>query len=180
MNKMYILVGVPGCGKSTWVKENLEENTVVVCKDAFRSMLRIDYEFNPLYEILVELLQNAAIAAAVKNGFNIIVDGTNIKKSKRDILKEIVKGLSSDYKIIYVVFKNTDTLNRRMNEPRGYSREKWNAIIQGMIESMEWPEEDECDEYLSFVDIEMGKKLKVPNDEYLSFVDAKMANLFEI
>jgi len=138
---MYILIGVPGCGKSTWSKENINEDTVVICKDAFRSMLRINYEYNMKYEPIVHDLQTAAITSAVKNGLDIIVDEVNIKKSKRDVLKELVPG----YEIIYVVFKNTDTLDRRMNDSRGYSREEWDAVIQGMIKSMEWPEADECD-----------------------------------
>jgi len=141
MNKMYILIGIPGCGKSTWSKENINENTVVICKDAFRSMLRIDYKYNKKYEPIVHDLQTAAIISAANNELDIIVDEVNINKAKRDKLKEIVP----DYEIVYVVFKNTDTLDRRMNEPRGYTREEWNEVIQGMIESMEWPETDECD-----------------------------------
>lgn len=144
MSKMYIMIGVPGCGKSTWSKEIIDENTVVVCKDAFRSMLRIDYEYNMKYEPIVHDLQTAAIASAVENGLNIIVDEVNINKAKRDVLKELVPG----YEISYVVFKNTDTLDRRMNEPRGYSREEWDEVIKGMIKSMEWPETDECDELM--------------------------------
>ena len=154
MSKMYILIGVPGCGKSTWCKENIDEKTVVVCKDAFRSMLRIDYEYNLRYEPIVHDLQTAAIASAVMNGLDIIVDETNIKKHKRDVLKKLVptifnQGCYTGYDIIYVVFKNTDTLDRRMNEPRGYTREQWDEVIKGMIASMEWPTENECDELLT-------------------------------
>lgn len=141
MNKMYIMIGVPGCGKSTWSRENINENTVVICKDAFRSMLRIDYEYNMKYEPIVHDLQTAAITSAAKNGLNIIVDEVNVNKYKRYLLKKLVP----DYEITYVVFKNTDTLDRRMNEPRGYSREEWDEVIKGMIDSMEWPSEEECD-----------------------------------
>ena len=26
MNNLYVLCGIPGCGKSTWVKNRMEEN----------------------------------------------------------------------------------------------------------------------------------------------------------
>jgi len=147
---MYILIGVPGCGKSTWAKENIDEDTVVVCKDAFRSMLRMNYEFNSKYEPIVKSLQEEAIFCASLNGLNIIVDETNIKKSKREKLKKLVEPtcFTPGYKIVYVVFRDTDTLDRRMNEPRGYSREEWDEVIKGMIKSMEWPKAEECDELI--------------------------------
>ena len=149
MNKMYILIGVPGCGKSTWAKDNIDKETVVVCKDAFRNMLRINYEFNPRYEKIVKDLQKAAIISAVVNGFNIIVDETNIKKSKRHDLKLLLEeDYFATYEVVYVVFRDTNTIDRRMKESRGYSREEWEEVIRGMVKDMEWPEAEECDEII--------------------------------
>ena len=41
MSTLYVMCGVPGCGKSTWCKNNVPEDAVYVSRDEVRfSMLK--------------------------------------------------------------------------------------------------------------------------------------------
>ena len=150
MNKLYIMIGVPGAGKSTWIKHYFAAaatKTAVISKDCIRYMIwGENYVFSELTEPLVKDITRESIKCAVDNGFNIIIDETNIRKACRESIKELV---TDEYEIIYVVFRNTDTLDRRMINPKGYSRDEWDAVIKGMVNSMEWPGEKECDRLIN-------------------------------
>ena len=40
-NKAYIMTGLPGSGKSTWIKQNIEDKVVVISKDLIRQDMGI-------------------------------------------------------------------------------------------------------------------------------------------
>lgn len=88
--KLYILVGVPGSGKSTYANKYLKNsNTVVLSSDELRLEMFGDVNdqahnqlvFNELFKRMRKLL----IA-----GNNVVVDATNINKSIRyNVLKQV-------------------------------------------------------------------------------------------
>jgi tRNA uridine 5-carbamoylmethylation protein Kti12 len=162
---VYILIGLPGSGKSTWTKEKVKENEhcVVVSRDSFRNMIKGDeYTFNFRYEPFIKDSTSKTIQSALKHGLDVIVDETHIKADRR---KEIIKtvreyeesyGLINDNygrtKIVYVWFTETEkNLDNRMNEARGYNRSKWEMVINGMKKSFEKPTDEE--EYDELVEI---------------------------
>lgn len=78
---VYVLVGIPGSGKSTWAAtEAPHRNAVIVSRDAIRAMLTGsdkkmagDAEF----EELVTQIENESVALAIRRGRNVILDATN-------------------------------------------------------------------------------------------------------
>jgi len=76
-----ILVGIPGSGKSTWAKQQIIEhpNTIRVNRDDFRLMLKNNQVVDYKVEKLINKLQRVTIIEGLKNGFNVIVDNTNLK-----------------------------------------------------------------------------------------------------
>jgi predicted kinase len=134
------MIGVPGSGKSTWIKNN-NTNAVIISKDDIRTMLWGYYVYDSKTEPLVSDIASKAILSAVSRGFDIIVDETNICREKRLKLAEMASG----YEVVYVVFRNTDTLSRRIEDSKGISEDVWKDVITGMTETIEWPEPDEYD-----------------------------------
>ena len=78
--KIKLTIGIPASGKSTWRKEFISENPdwVAVSRDEYRLMLANSQMMNRSGENLVTELVENAIAIAIKNGYNVIVDQTNV------------------------------------------------------------------------------------------------------
>ncbi len=107
--KLYVTIGAPGAGKSTWCLNNINKLfSWIISRDRFRIMLGImkDYEKtigNTSQEDEVTKLVDGSIDAAMKCNLNIAIDATNINIKTRKYLCD--KAKSFGYEIIYVVFQ---------------------------------------------------------------------------
>lgn len=150
MQKVTILVGVIGSGKSTYAKMLAEQNlmSVVVNKDAIRTMLRGEYAYRLDIETVVKNCATAALLTALRQGLDVVIDETNISKAKRkDIIKPIRDMFhDSDSRINIEAIEfafGPECLNRRLKENRGYSKEKWVEVFNVMVRDFEPVTEEE-------------------------------------
>ncbi|MFW6247427.1 MAG: AAA family ATPase [bacterium] len=155
MSTVYLTIGLPGSGKSFWSRQKAheDERTVIINRDAFRTMIKDNYTFDLMYEPFIKASSNRSIEEALKYGLDIIVDETHIKKERRKEIIQVIKNyeetdfieeLYGKTKIVYVWFTETEkNIENRMKESRGYDREKWEEVINKMKESFEEPTEDE-------------------------------------
>jgi predicted kinase len=84
MSKLFITVGLPASGKSTYSKKWVEESPktrVRVNRDDIRRML--GPYWIPTREGLVTLIENTIIVDALESGFDVIVYATNFKGTDR-------------------------------------------------------------------------------------------------
>jgi len=141
--KIYMTVGLPGSGKSTWVKNHLKDHpdTLVVSRDDLREHLHAGtYIYDELLEPVISSLSNHILEDLIyRTNKDIIIDETNGRLDKRlKIINSInyMKGVSPfarNIEIIAVVFPEPENiLDRRMQNDRGYTREEWQAVIDGM------------------------------------------------
>lgn len=80
MIKVYLTVGIPACGKSTWSKEEVRkdpEGTVRICRDDLRNMMN-GYHFSDSNEKMITLARDSIFLHALKRGKNVILDETNL------------------------------------------------------------------------------------------------------
>lgn len=94
MKYVYILIGLPGCGKSTWSEKfrNENPNTLVVSSDAIRGELygseseqgNPETVFRTVFDRVVDGIRNKEVT-------NIIVDATNIKLRDRNNVIATIK-----------------------------------------------------------------------------------------
>ena len=155
---VHILVGLIGSGKSTWAREKAkEDNTVIINKDAIRQMFKGDYFFHEDYERLVDQMSKICFLKALQKGFNVIIDETNITKKKRAAYVETVKehyymiDEPVEFEIVWFPEERNNVENR-MKDPRGYTKEKWEAVFRGMKSAFEEPELEE---------LSIGGKLRI-------------------
>jgi len=109
MLELIFLKGLPGSGKSTWA-ENFLFNTAApntykrVNKDLLRTML--DYNiFNGKSEKFIIKTRDELILLALNNGFNVIVDDTNLNPVHEQHIRLLVK----DFKDLKFTIKFFDT-----------------------------------------------------------------------
>jgi predicted kinase len=128
MPTVYMGIGVPGAGKTTyWKKFLTDHRAVYVCPDEIREELYGDYRFrdDSQHPVVWEKAFDQ-VQAALASGQDVIVDGASIgvKHRREDIAK--YRGWGAD-KIIGYWFKTPLELSEQRN------RERDKAIPEGVI-----------------------------------------------
>ena len=137
MNKLFVMIGIPGAGKSTFAKEIAErELAVIVSSDAVRGVLYGDENIQgdpaKVFRIVKE-----NIKYYLRNGHNVVMDATNINSKKRTaFLREIDKVCPECLKIAVVVVADIDTcISRDLARERTVGRE----VIHKMVSNFQPP-----------------------------------------
>jgi predicted kinase len=94
---LLILQGIPGSGKSTFARDFIKthsEEWIIVNRDSIRDMLG-NY-WVPSREKLVTQIEEFNICMSLSNGYNVIVDATNLNLKTISKLESIAKRYSID------------------------------------------------------------------------------------
>ena len=145
MPKLYMLVGVPAAGKSTWIKSrDWPSNTVVVSSDRFIDdhAEKVGKTYNEVFAeyapIAMRLMENQVLIART-NGCDIIWDQTNTGvKSRKSKL-----AMLPDYEKIAVVFTTPEKEehDRRLSSRPGKLIP--DNVMRSMIANLAEPTEEE-------------------------------------
>ena len=101
---MYVMIGVPGSGKSTFIEKYLKD-VVVISRDLIRTEIGISGEKpqgNKKQEDEVTRLFNEKVMECCKEKKNFVIDNTNVKKSYRKEYTNMVKGYRPNIEYVYV------------------------------------------------------------------------------
>jgi hypothetical protein len=145
MPKCYQLIGVPGAGKSTWIKDQIWAlGLTIVNTDSFveayatKQGKTYSEVFKDYMPTAVDLMAEQVITAR-ELGHSIIWDqtSTTVKSRARKF------NMLPDYYHIAVVFRtpNIDVLKQRLAGRPG-KEIPW-EVVQGMIDNWEEPDEEE-------------------------------------
>jgi predicted kinase len=145
MPKCYQLIGVPGAGKSTWIKnQDWAKDIPVVSTDNFVEAYAKEQgkTYNEVFDeympIAVKLMANQAKICEA-NGLDVIWDQTSTTRISRTRKFNTLPG----YEHIAVVFPtpDKDELARRLNSRPGKNIPK--KVMDSMIANFEMPTEEE-------------------------------------
>jgi predicted kinase len=145
MPNVYVLVGVPGSGKSTWVADqNWGKDCVYVSTDEYveRFAKRLGKTYNDVFDTVmpraVKLMARTVVRARNSNR-DIIWDQTSTTVKSR--LKKF--NMLPDYYHIAVVFKTPDNneLQKRLASRPGKNIPR--SVVDSMIKNFEMPTEEE-------------------------------------
>lgn len=80
--KIKILRGIPASGKSTYAKENTNENTVRINRDDLRAMLGYSFDnYDDNIEKVITKCSNELLTDFITKGYDVILDNLNLKQS---------------------------------------------------------------------------------------------------
>lgn len=144
MPTLYMLVGVPASGKSTWVKQNRGDALVASSDDYIEKQAeKMGTTYNDVFDDYIKAANNHAIETARRafsDKLDLIWDQTNLTKNgRRNKLKMVPK----DYKKIAVFFStpHIDVLKNRLgNRPE---KNIPDYVMNTMIKTVEKPTTDE-------------------------------------
>jgi tRNA uridine 5-carbamoylmethylation protein Kti12 len=140
---IYICCGLPGSGKSTWSKQFVlnNVNTVIVNRDAFRSMFNGKYIYNVSLEPLVKDAAKQTFISCLNKYCNVVIDETNFLNRLRKDWLNIIENHDmgrDNFNVIAVVFSEmTNNVKNRMNDSRGICHDEWKSVITGMKNNFE-------------------------------------------
>lgn len=149
MKTLYMLIGLPGAGKSTWLK-TYADNGVIVSRDAIRFAMIGEDEpyfsketevFNRFIEIIQECIDDEYIE-------NIYIDATHVTKAGRNKVLNCLNLDKVDKKCAVLATTPLHTCLLRNSLREGRERVPESAI-NNMALSFEWPK-DEFDEVITF------------------------------
>ena len=134
MATLYVMIGIPGSGKSTFVKEHPEMN--VVCPDEIRQELFGDAENQEQGRKVFQIAFNRA-RKLLDAGQDVIFDSTNVRRKYR---KDYFKKFPDVSKVAVFVNTPVDECKRRN---AGRDRKVSDAVIDRMAKNLNPPT---CDE----------------------------------
>ena len=144
MPTMYMLIGVPASGKSTWVEKN-KGDALVISTDNLIEMYAAENSktYNEVFKEQIKIATKLAMQhaeAAFAAGQDVIWDQTNITKKSRASKLAMVP---EHYRKTAVFFATPleEEWQRRLNSRQGKSIPT--HILDSMVEMLEMPELDE-------------------------------------
>lgn len=145
---LYMLIGVPGSGKSTWIKSHDWDNTVIISTDdiidrraAQQGKTYSDVFQSEIKSASAEMEQN--LKQAIKADKNIIWDQTNLTPNAR---RAKLAKVPSKYKKVAVFFKTpSDAIlyNRLTKRATDSGKHIPRNIVMGMMSQLTPPSTDE-------------------------------------
>lgn len=144
MPTLYMLVGVPASGKSTWAKQNRGDALVASSDDYIEKQAeKMGTTYSDVFDDYIKAANNHAIETARKafsDKLDLIWDQTNLTKNgRRNKLKMVPK----DYKKVAVFFPtpHMDVLKNRLGSRPGKNIPDY--VISTMVKTIEKPSVDE-------------------------------------
>lgn len=102
-NKLIVLIGPPGSGKSTWAQNKVNMSTkptVIISRDGFRKMMKGDYRVDLHQETLITKLVNDSVKSALVE-HNVILDACHCKMDYiKDVIKEFVEFANIEFELM--------------------------------------------------------------------------------
>ena len=149
MKTLYMMIGVPGSGKSTWLKA-YAYNGVIISRDAIRFAMIGEDEpyFSKETEVFNRFIENIQECIDDKNVENIYIDATHVTKASRNKVLNRLNLDKVDKKCAVLATTPLHTCLLRNSLREGRERVPESAI-NNMALSFEWPK-DEFDEVITF------------------------------
>jgi len=101
MSTCHILIGIPGAGKSTWIKNNIPSSRVIISPDNYLEQ-QYNYEWTPERASEAWADSYEVFAANLKRGSSIVWDATFLREIDRSAVLHIANGFGY-YTIAVVV-----------------------------------------------------------------------------
>lgn len=131
MNYLYILVGLPGCGKTSLVKMNAREGDVILSSDELRVEMYGFEDQTHNAEVFQEMGKRTREAG--KAGKNVWYDATNINRKRRVAVAKEMQKYFTYVEVIMCICPIEDLILRNeTREERHLPTEKLKQMIQSI------------------------------------------------
>lgn len=142
MGTLFILMGIPCSGKSTYAKKFFcESNTIIISTDEIRKELTGTYKYSQKTNNAVFETAKSRVEYYLSRNFNVYFDATNTKKSSRKNFIDISKKHHS--KVVCIVLNTPLEICKKRNSKRKIDRRIPIETLTTMSSSVESVSESE-------------------------------------
>lgn len=143
MSKVYMMIGIAGCGKSTYARKHFG-NAEIISSDEIRKEFYGSEEIqtNPK-KVFAEV--HRRIKTAIENDKDVVVDATNLKAKYRKSIIEIAIGCE-----VIAVYLDTE-LQTAINRNAQRKRKVPEEVIAKMYNQIELPQYKEGFSEIKFI-----------------------------
>ena len=138
MNKLTLLIGIPGSGKTTYANKNKKENEVILSSDIIRQELFGNESSQENNQLVFDTLY-ARARQLLKEGKDVIIDATNINAYYRHQTLKNFEDLNIER--VAIVFDTPIQTCIKRDQKR--KRTVGKAVIDKMISRYQAPSKDE-------------------------------------
>ena len=145
--KAYLLVGIPGSGKSTWGQNAAQANPdfVRLCPDEFRAKFGTG-EADQSVSGRAFAATKHGMDVALRDGHSVIIDATNMyRKTRKDFLDIAKKYNAETIAVVFEVSRET-AIERNKNRGAAGGRNVPEHVIDSMLSKYQVPDNTEFDE----------------------------------
>ncbi len=152
MNKLIILAGLPGTGKSFYEKNNIKEDHITISSDEIRIKLTGSYDkmlpnMNLVYDKMIE----EANKAFLNSNQTVVLDSTFLDEARRTYFLDRIKG--QDYTELVLLHASIETVLMR-NHKRIKSKWVPEEVIKEMMTRYKEPANEEKLRYNKIINID--------------------------
>jgi predicted kinase len=150
MNKVQVLCGFPGSGKTKWARESAQarrengETVYIISFDNIREMLIGRYDYNLVDETAVRYVALSSIKQLLLLGSDVIVDDCLIANTRtnRNGLCKLIRQLKEEtgpVEIDAIIFERPveKCIETRLDETKGMERQRWLKAFEEIVEAHE-------------------------------------------
>lgn len=110
MPKLYFLIGNYGSGKSTWAKQNINNNTIIISQNDIRNQFNSSENSTSILKKIIE-----EITLALNNNKNVIYDSININTKERRNFLSLLSGIECEKIAVYFATYILDCMGNNLN-----------------------------------------------------------------
>lgn len=147
MRYLYMMVGLPGSGKSTWIRDHIHDDDVIISRDTIRFCLVSEQEEyfskeDKVFNLFIKQIQEAIDDVS----WDIYVDATHLnEKARNKVLDRL--DISDDVAIIPVYFDICPEVALKRNAQREGRARVPDSVILNMYGSLTPPSFKEKHKY---------------------------------
>lgn len=141
MAKLFLMMGAPGSGKSTWIQKNLKPDDIYISRDKIRfSMLQEGEEYfshePKVFNTFVEQI-NSALMLNISNHIRVFADASHLNPASRAKLLNKIEAYRDETNVIWlrtplmICYQRNDNREGRAKVPH--------SIIKSMYDSQQEP-----------------------------------------